>query len=114
MYVGALDAVSNQEDWDIIPGFVDDDTGEDIDLTNAAIVFEVRDPNTRGVVLSATTGNQKISIIALGVFKVSFTRAEMQTLKAKTYDIGCILTLNGKTIQLMVATVPVVDGVVSQ
>jgi hypothetical protein len=79
----------------------------------ASITFEVRD-GSNCTVLSATTSNGKISIVDTGVFEVDFTRAEMQQLSAGTYDVGCVVTINGKTSQFLVGTLPVLDGVVSQ
>lgn len=113
MYSGALLPVSNQEDWTYRDETTDEDTGEPVDLTGAVIVFEVRDSSTNCTVLSATTSNGKISIVDVGVFEVNFARSEMQQLSAGAYDVGCVITINGKTAQLLVATVPVLDGVVT-
>ena len=114
MYQGALSPVSNREDWTLVVEADDADTGEPLALAGAAIVLEVRDPRTRAIVLSATSANGKISVVDTGVFQVAFARAELQSLSAQNYDLGCILTLNGETKQFIIGTVPVLDGVVAQ
>jgi|GEM_PF-3300275 len=114
MYQGTLSPTAMQEDWKLIVEIDDEDTGEALDLTGATIVFEVRDPKSRGIVLSATSSNGKISIIDTGVFQVLFARSEMQGVAAQNYDVGCILTINGETKQYIIGTVPVLDGVVTQ
>lgn len=114
MYVGNLSPVSNQEDWKIILEIDDDDTGLPIDLTGATIVFEVRDPRNRNIILSGATGNGIVTILDIGVFQVLFVRTSMNALPAQNYDLGCILTINGETRQYIVGTVPVLDGVVTQ
>jgi hypothetical protein len=114
MLTGTLAPVSNQENWDIIDSVLDADTGAAVDLTGAVIVFEVRSEDTGQTVLSATTGNGKITIIDTGVYQVSFTRADMQALCKGYYDVGCVITLNGKTQQFIAGTLPVLDGIVTQ
>ena len=114
MFQGALSPIANQEDWKLIVEIDDEATGEPIDLTGATIAFEVRDPRSRGIVLSASTGNGKISILDVGVFQVLFIRGEMQGLAAQNYEVGCVLTINGEARQYLIGTVPVLDGVVTQ
>lgn len=117
MYIGNLPSVSNQADWTLTLEVLDDDTDKKIDLSGATIVFEVRTNPTVGVtnpVLSATTGNGKITIIDTGVFQVAFTRAAMQVVPADEYDVGCVITLNGTTTQFLIGRIAVLDGVVSQ
>ena len=114
MFQGTLTPVSNQEDWKLIVEVDDEDSGEPLDLTDASVVFEARDPRSRGIVLSATSSNGKISIVDTGVFQVMFVRPEMQALTAQIYEVGCILTINGETRQYIIGTVPVLDGVVTQ
>src|SRR5437016_4959164 len=109
MYQGTLSPVANQEDWKLIVAIDDEDSGEPLALAGAAIVFEVRDPKSRAIVLSATTANGKVSILDVGVFQVLFARAEMQALAAQNYDAGCVLTINGEAKQYLIGTVPVLD-----
>jgi hypothetical protein len=122
MYTGTLEAVSNRQDWQFIRQLIDDDTGDPVDLTGASIVFEIREqpddqqynvPAWPGATLSATTENGKITIIDTGAFQVWFTPSDMQSLRAGYYDVGCTITANGLTTQLMAAELPVVDGIVS-
>ena len=122
MYAGPLDPVSNRQDWQFIRQVIDDDTGEPVDLAAASITFEVRqrsDDQHSGALgsshatLSATTANGKITIVDAGTFQVWFPLADMQALAPGYYDAGCTITVNGITEQLLSATLPVVDGIVS-
>lgn len=122
MYTGTLDAVSNRSDWQWSRQIIDDDTNEPIDLTGASIVLEIREkadneqigsPAWPAATLSATTANGKITLIDTGTFQAWFPLTDMQTLCAGYYDVGCTVTVNGLTTQLMAAELPVVDGIVS-
>lgn len=113
MYSGPLLPVSNQANWTYRDEATDEETGDPVDLTGASITFEVRD-SSNCIVLSASTSNGKITIVDTGVFEVAFTRAEMQQVEAGTYDVGCVITINGATPQFLIGTLPVLDGVVSQ
>lgn len=122
MYAGPLDPVSNRQDWQFIRQVVDDDTGDPVDLAEVSITFEVRarpddqQSNAQGsshATLSATTANGKIVIVDSGTFQVWFPLADMQALSPGYYDVGCTIAVNGITEQLLAATLPVIDGIVS-
>jgi hypothetical protein len=107
-----IEPVSNREDWqDQIEVF--DDDGGLVDLTDATIVLELADKETKSVLLSATTDNGKIVIDGDGTFSLAFTLSDMRTLEAKTYNVGCTILLNDVTRQFFVGTIAVMDGVVS-
>ena len=91
----------------------DSDTGSPIDLAGSSIVVEARD-EYRCVVLSATTGNGKITIIDTGVFRINVPPAETQALRSGSYEVGATITINGESRQLIIGTIPVMDGVVTQ
>ena len=89
----------------------DPETGEAIDLADVtAIAFEIRDPDSRATMLSASIGNG----ITLetddegAVFTVRFESASMQGLCAKTYDIVCVITKLGDDTELF-GNLPVVS-----
>lgn len=114
MYIGTLPPVSNKAGWSFVREVVDDDTDEPIDLSDATIVFEVR--NACGTIkLSATTSNAAITILDTGVFQAAFTADQMKTLCAETYDVGCTVQ-NGtaEPQQFIIGKLPVLDGIVSQ
>jgi hypothetical protein len=113
-FIGALDPISNKTGWIADYELDDADTGAALDLAGASIVMEVRDPATGCIVLSATTGNGKITIVDAGVFRVNVPAGETQGLRAGTYEVGAALTINGESRQLIIGTLPVLDGVVTQ
>jgi len=122
MYAGSLDPISNRQDFRFIRQVIDGDTGEAIDISQASIVFEVRPKaddqhaNAQGAVhaaLSATTANGRITVVDAGTFQVWLPLADMQALSPGYYDVGCTIAVNGITEQLLAATLPVIDGIVS-
>ena len=116
MYTGALAAVSNRETWTFTVFLTDFDTGTAIDLTGASIDIAVREQRTATPLLTGSTTDGKIVISAPatgGSFVVTFTPTDMSVLVAGMYDVGVRVTVAaGTTFQLLVATLPVVDGIV--
>lgn len=110
MYTGTLDPASNKATFRRAFEIIDDETDEAIDLTSATIVFEIREPKSNAVLLSATNGDG-ITFGDTGVFVVRFTEDDMGGLEPLTYDIGCTVT-NSDTEQFIIATMTVLDGVV--
>ena len=108
MYLGTLPAVTNRATYKEQIEVSDVDTGELIDLTEATITFEIRDPLSRETRLAATLAGG-IAVISTGIFEVTFTAAQMRGLAAATYDVGCVVTRDDDE-QLIAGTLPVLDG----
>lgn len=114
MYQGSFSPVSNRGGWSQNIEVVDADTDEYVDLSDATIVFEVRNPRTLTAELSATTGNSKVTVVDTGVFQIAFTASEMRDLCAGTYEVGCTISnADSEPQQFIIGTVPVLDGVVT-
>ncbi len=113
-FVGTLDPISNKAGWRADFELDDADAGGPIDIGGASIVIEVRDPRSGLLALSATTGNGKVTILDTGVFEIDVAPAETQRLGAGTYEVGATITLNGESRQLIIGTLPIMDGVVTQ
>ena len=113
-FIGALDPISNRTGWLHDFALDDADAGTPVDITGASIVIEVRDPHSGWIALCATTRNGKIAIVDAGVFRVSVDPSDTQLLRAGTYEVGATITLNGESRQLIIGTLPVLDGVVTQ
>lgn len=114
MYIGALPPVSNRASWKLLQEVVDDDTSELVSLSGLTITVEVIDPLDCTTVLSATTANGKVTIVDTGTFQAAFTRDEMATLCARTYQVGVTLADSDDTVQIIIGTLPVLNGVVSK
>ncbi len=113
MYQGTLNPRSNRAGWTFTVEVKDQQTGDLIDLSDADITFDVRDKDSDTVKLSATVDNDLITIVDTGHFQVSFTDTNMRTLCAKTYEVGCIISnADSEPQQLIVASLPIIDGVV--
>jgi hypothetical protein len=104
---------SNTADFILDISATDGDTnsltfGQDIDFTGAAVSFVIQDDNcvTR---LTATIGSG-ITQPTGNVLEVKFTSAQMQTLCAGNYNVGCVFKLNGETDQLLTGSMSVYNG----
>jgi hypothetical protein len=111
MYTGTLPPVSNRATWSEDVQCFDDEDNSAIDISAAtAIELEVRDGCN--VVLTASYPGSITLSATTGVFSFSFTADQMRALCAKTYDIGCTVTLEGETIQIIAGQLPVTNGYV--
>lgn len=112
MYQGTLEPVSNRADWFGTIELVNDDTNEVItDLNGAEISIAIRQ---RGCwpVLTAKTGDDRISFIGDGIIQWHFTPSDLRCLCAGTYEIGITVKRDDITDQELIATIGIIDGVV--
>jgi hypothetical protein len=113
MYHVTFPQRSNRASW-AFTGLITDLDDNPIDLSACSLVFQVGDRHERSQ-LTASTANGKITIVALGIFRVFFTLAEMKGLCTGTYQTGLTVTNDDgtQTEQLTVGPLPIIDGVVS-
>ena len=112
MYTGALPAVSNRETWSLTVT-VSDDTGAAVNLTGATIAIGVRAPEALAPIITYTSGDGKLTITDAvnGVFQLN-ADLDQATFPPGQYEVGVMLKLaSGVKRTLVVATLPVVDGV---
>ena len=111
MLTGTLTPVSNKADWAESFEILDDETGEQIDLSDATeIVIEIKSKSRDNVLLSASLTGDTVEFVEDGVFQWSFTAAQMTTLCSGTYDVRCRITKDAIVTQLIIGTLPVLDG----
>lgn len=113
MLIATLPPVSNRADWIEAIEFVDDDTNETIDLTGCTIVITVKDEDGCQA-LHASSADGSVVFISQGVVQFTFPRASVAGLRADAYQIGATVERDGETQQILIGTVPVVDGVVNR
>lgn len=114
MYIAILEPVSTREDWTIPVEVTEPDSNDPIDITGASITLGVRHIKTKAQVLSATVGSGiTITNGALGLFQWSFDNSTMGGVTPGTYEVGLIITIGSVTTQLLIGTVPILDGVVT-
>jgi hypothetical protein len=114
MFADHLDPVSNREDWTVTVAVADDNTGGVVDITDATITVTVRDIKTKSEALTATNGDGvTITSGVDGIYEWAFTAEEMSGVCPGTYEVGVICVLNGTTSQLLIGTVPILDGIVT-
>lgn len=113
MLLGMLSPVSNRADWIEAYELTDEETGDAFDISDAQeITVSIREPNSRNVELTATLSGGSIEHIETGIFQWTFTAAQMQSLCARTYEVGCTIQQDDQTVQLIIGTLPVLDGIV--
>jgi hypothetical protein len=113
MFMGALPPASNRATWSVLYELSDADTGEAIDISGVdEITNHVRDPRTNSAVLTGTLINGEVAHVDTGIFRWTFSASQMSTLRADNYEIGCTIEQNGETAQIIIGTLPVIDGIV--
>jgi hypothetical protein len=115
MWQVTLPSVTNRETWTDTFELIDSETGEAYDLTNvSAIVFELRDPDTRSVKLSAELDDGvTIEEDDDGSFiSIRFETSDMRTLCAKSYEFGLVITKDDDDLEI-VGNIYIVDGIVT-
>lgn len=115
MYTGALPAQSNRATW-TLSGAITDDVGAAVDLTGAVITIGVREPEALQPRVTFTSGDGKLAITAPATSGVFTLNADLDpsNFPPAMYEVGVIVKLaSGIKRTLVVATLPVVDGVVT-
>lgn len=113
MQIITLPPVSNRATWTETYQPTDRDTGEGISLDSVSVILEVEDPDTEGVVLSASIGSG-VTVLEddddEDYLEWQFTYSQMSTLCAKTYKLRLILEDDGERVQAIIGRLPVLDG----
>lgn len=115
MYIGSLPVASNRATYQQAFQLYDDEDDEGISLAAAKITLEVRRPGRGSPEIRATTENGRIVVTDQddGSFELTFTPDQMRSLCPMTYEVGITIEQNGETIQYLIGTLPVLDGIVS-
>lgn len=115
MYETMLQPVSNRADWTGSFAMIDDETEDVItDVDGLSISMTVRDRRTHCPVISASSENGLIVYDGQGVFSWSVPRSQMTAICAGSYEIGITISRDNQTSQMLVGTLPIVNGVVSR
>lgn len=112
-----MKAVSNRATWSEAVEIFDDTTDAPLDISAATeIKLQVHedDPFCRSPRLSASLTGGTITIEnQTGVFTFEFSASQMNGLCPRTYKVGAIAVVAGKTIQLLIGNLPIVEGYVT-
>lgn len=112
MYRGQIADVSNREDVELLLAVIDEDTGEETDLTSAAIIVEVSD-HGGGIRWSGSIADGDITLSEDTVMRILIPRASMVGICPGTYNFGMTVTNGGLTKSAIVGTLAVADGIVT-
>jgi hypothetical protein len=133
MYTGNVSTTSNRADWQEAVALTDMDTGDLIDISLCRITMTVRrlsrnpnysgdgfygyyDQNSPGVgaALTGSTDTGEITLVDVGTFQWLFPDSRMACLRQGEYEIGIRISQDTRTMQLIVGTVNVVEGIDTQ
>lgn len=103
---------SNRADWRFRLKNTDPTDGSLVDLSPFSITIQVRRGDRCGPALSVSTPDSRITFPQTGIIDVAFPASQMNALCADTYEIGAIVSDGTETAQLILGSVPVIDGVV--
>jgi hypothetical protein len=129
MYTGNISTTSNRADWQDTIALVDQDTGEAIDISLARITMTVRrlrrgqgyftdyyygSPLPVDALLTGSTDTGEITVVDTGTFQWLFPFTRMASLCQGEYQIGVRISQSGSTMQLIIGTVTVLEGIDNQ
>lgn len=103
---------TNRADWKFWLKNTDPADGSLVDIPVNQITLQVSRQGYCGAALSAAPGDGKITAPSTGILEVRFPASEMRQLAPDTYEVGAIVSDGTDTVQLILGTVPVTDGVV--
>lgn len=113
MFQGTLDPISNRADWFGTIELINDDTGEVLEnLDGISVKIEVRDDDRSYPLLTASTADGRVTFLGGGVIQWHFPPSFLRNICAGSYDLGVIISRDGITVQQLIATLPIIDGVV--
>jgi hypothetical protein len=128
MYYGHVSTASNRADWQEAVVLTDQDTGDLIDISLCRVTMTVvkmqRNPNAYrdgyygydcdGVALTGSTDTGEITLPDVGTFEWLFDADRMSGLRGGEYQIGVRISQDDRTMQLIVGTVNVIEGIDQQ
>lgn len=103
---------SNRADWIFNLKNTDPNDGSLIDLSAYSITIQVARRDRSWPELTGSTTNGHVTFPSAGIVSVAFPAPEMNCLVSGTYEVGAIVSDGTNTTQLLIGTVPVVDGIV--
>jgi hypothetical protein len=115
MYTGSFPAVATSEDWIVQITVIDEETDAPFNLTGVlfALAIEGEGRSTPDITGSIADGKVIIVSAVNGEMSILVPQSEIGRLTPGDYDVGLRLeTADGTRKQLIIATLPIVDGVV--
>jgi hypothetical protein len=114
MQIGTLAPASTRGVWSEDKQLVDVETGEAVSLADIdEITLAVRDPDSQALKLSGTLTGGEIELLDDLTFRWTFPAERMRSLSAKSYGVGVTFEIDGETVQVLIGSLPVLDGIVS-
>lgn len=109
-YNTSFDA-SNKADFVIDISATDAETGDDIDFTGATVSIKISEPDNPTCIRFSATVGDGIELTSSTVLELTIPAATMAALRAGSYRIGSVYSLNSEINQLFVGDFVVYDGI---
>ena len=110
MYTGYLAPTSNRSDWTETVLLEDIESGDVIDLTGCRVTLTVWD-ESRTTRLTADSDAGSITFPDVGYFTWDFPATTMGGLCAGAYQVGVRISRDARTVQLIIGSVNVMEGI---
>jgi hypothetical protein len=130
MYHGHVSNASNRADWQEACVLTDMDTGDLIDISLCRITMTLRsmrrNPNSYfndglygpvfpdSITLTGSTDTGEITLVDVGTFQWLFPASRMAGIPQGEYQIGVRISQDARTVQLIVGTANVIEGIDTQ
>ncbi|MBR0882483.1 hypothetical protein ABIF65_004125 [Bradyrhizobium japonicum] len=113
MYTGYFATTSNRGDWSEAIMLADAESGDIIDITGCRVTLSVADEQG-GVRLKASTDDGSITLPDVGTFQWDFDENQMSGLCPGAYNVGVRISRDDRTVQLVIGSVNVMEGIDQQ
>lgn len=113
MYTGYLTTASNRANWTEAVELVDNESGDDIDITACRITLTVSNENRRPV-LTASTDDGSIALPQAGTFQWDFSATQMSGLCPGAYSVGVRISQDDRVVQLLIGNINIMEGIDTQ
>ena len=111
MYSGYLPEQSNQSDWIEAVTLTDEETDELIDISGCRVMLTLRDLKNQQPALWGSTDDGEITLPEAGTFMWTFDVDTMRSLRPGAYEIGVRLSQDDRTVQLIIGSINITDGI---
>lgn len=111
MYQGHFGEISNKADWSAFVEIIDDDTGDVVDLSVASqVYFEIKSPRGRGVLVSASLTDGKITLQDDNTAQISLSADDLRNVPPGQYRAALSFTLDNKKHDPVLGSISIVEG----
>ena len=113
MYTGYLAPASNRASWTEAVQLVDNESGDNIEISGCRITLTVRNEN-RNPVLTASTDDGTITLPQTGTFQWDFSETQMSGLCPGASSVRGRISQDDRVVQLLIGNINIMEGIDTQ